>query len=205
MQITASRRARLPVITAIVCAIAAAAFFHVNLHGTYRFGSGGADGVDYYDNFSYGWPVAFAEGTKDHSFSGPRHDPFISSSAHMTSTKAAAADFFLASVLCFATGVIVLRLERRIGLRFQFTVADLLSLTAGTAAVLGLVRSESTCKSLSYDRHLYPYSMIREHPWFDQAMVYLAMACAVALTVSTAMNRLGRTQRAKTGSSQCLD
>ena len=68
---------------------------------------------------------------------------------HMMNRNAAVSDILLSLVLCVATGVVVLRLERRLGLRFQFTVADLLSLMAATAAVLGLVCLEALGESVS--------------------------------------------------------
>jgi hypothetical protein len=107
----------------------------------------------------------------------------------MISVKGAILDVLLHSLLIAATVVAILRLERRGWARAQFSIADMLSLTAATGMVLGLVCTDQI--PLASEMYL-PLNTLY---LFDCVVILFTIACAVWLIVSTAMERLGRKSR----------
>ena len=103
----------------------------------------------------------------------------------LRSVKAAICDLFLAVVLVSATGIAVSRFERRIRTRFQFTIGDMLSLTAAVAMVLGFIKIDQLQSVEDI------YTPLHRCTPFDLTMVLFAVGFAVALIVSTVFGRLG--------------
>ncbi len=133
--------------------------------------------------FENGWPVPFGE----YSLHYRKHN-YLQDSFHLTSVKAAVCDVLLAAVLVAATGVAVFRLARRVRTSLQYTVADMLALTASVAMVLGLLCLDRLPKMAIVWNIYTPLHNLTQ---FDRAMVLFSVGCAVALTVSTACARLG--------------
>jgi len=103
----------------------------------------------------------------------------------VTNVRGAVLDIFLHLLLIAATAVVVLRLEKKRWTHLQFSISDVLSLTAATSMVLGLV---------CLDRiPLLPemYLRLETLPIFNQVMTLFAIACTVWLIVSTIIDRLG--------------
>jgi hypothetical protein len=104
----------------------------------------------------------------------------------LESVRAAVFDLLLHAVLIAVVGVMVFRLERRRWLPFQFSISDLLSLTATASMVLGLICLDRI-PFLVHEGYLQLQSL----PLLDGVMILFAIACAVALIVSTVIGRLG--------------
>jgi hypothetical protein len=177
---------RIPVITVLLCCFVVAAFAHMNLRGHFVLDDGDTDAQNGW--FFHGWPHVFAERQAIRITNYTYQSNLYSwSSFRRINIKAATLDILLSLILCLATGVVIFRLERKLKSRFQFSIADILSFTVATAVILGLVRFEH---SWIYDSPLHPYILIREFPYFVQAMLYLSLACTIALICSTIMDRL---------------
>jgi hypothetical protein len=196
---------RIPV---LACMLVTVAFLDMDVGGFYA----GTYQVGTYQNplyysgersqasFCHGWPTTFAEHLEDGILviSGEtcpdvclpsrfldHCNLFMWTAFRFTNVKAAILDILLHVVLIAATGVAVFRLERRRWMPFQFSIADMLSLTAMAGMVLGLVSLDRT--PLCWDWYL----PLQCFPLFDRVMTLVAIACAVGLIVSTASVRLG--------------
>jgi hypothetical protein len=99
--------------------------------------------------------------------------------------KAAILDISLHLLLIATTAVVVLRLEKTRWTHLQFSISDMLSLTAATSMVLGLIYLDRV--PLAPEMYL----RLETLPIFDRVMTLLAIACAVWLIVSTGSDRLG--------------
>jgi hypothetical protein len=195
-----NNRKRASVVAGIACVLVAAALAHANLRGRPNDNAGmdmlpRGDAWYYHQGFLHGWPVVLAEHTErivNHDTG--RTDLLDWTSSRMKDWRNCISDAILSVMFCWGTGVVVYRLARRPWTRLQFSVGDLLCLTAVTAAVLGLVRFELTWAEPLRSRDPYlvsPYSPIGEFPWYDRGAMYLSLACLVGLVVSTVVRRLG--------------
>jgi hypothetical protein len=171
-------RLRVAMLTTVITALVLAALVDATIRGPRDGGAGGGYGSD--DLVGHGWPVVFAV----HTLMAAR--PW--QTVRLISPYVAVCDIALALLLCLSTGVVVFRFAFRLGGRLQWSIADILSLTVGAAAACGLVRFEQACDfRLSL---LWPYGPTRLYPWFDQAAIYVAIGCTLALVLSTGMARL---------------
>ena len=156
-------------------------------------------------HFRHGWPTAFGEHAEKWTYdslpppnvveAGP---PLLRrvirpnwTSFRTDSVMGAMCDVFLSLILITATGVVVLRLERKRWRHLQFSIADLFSLIATTSMVLGLVCLDSRLSIGEESAVEGMYVRMRDLPLFDRVITLFAIACAVWLIVSTAANRLG--------------
>ena len=161
-------------------------------------------------HFRHGWPTIFGEHAEKWTYdsnpppnaveAGPpllrRIIPFNWISFRTDSIMGAMCDVFLSLILITATGVVVLRLERKRWRHLQFSIADLFSLIATTSMVLGLVCLDSRLSIGEESAVEGMYVRMCDLPLFDRVTVLFSIACAVWLIVSTAANRLGN-RRAK--------
>ncbi len=180
-----------PKIAILAMVLSGIAFAHVNVRGAILVeGERCEDGElpGFYDEWAYklrnGWPVPFGEHTvayRTYQFSLP----WAVGDFRLTSFKAAICDLFLAVVLVTATGIATSRFEHRLSGRFQFTIADMLSLTVAVAMVVGFIKIDQ------FQSVEDIYTPLRRCTPFDLTMVFLAIGCTVALIVSTALGRLG--------------
>jgi hypothetical protein len=161
--------------------------------------------------FLHGWPTPFAE----HAIGGDYYDGdkgiwhrqgFLDQidprnwwSLQTTSAGAAVCDAILALALVAATAAAVRGFEKRRWSPFQFSIGDMLSLTATAAMVLGLIYLDEHLSVGEESVVGDMYVRLCDLPIFDRVMALFAIACAVWLIVSTVINRLGDT-RAKSGS-----
>ena len=174
------------VITAIMCALVAAAFVHVNVWGTCEYQS--TEGPDF-EFYTHGWPLAFAQHKERANYSSPSlSGTLLSPSVRMISARAAVSDVLLSLAMCVAIGAVVMRLEWRLRSRLRVTAPELISLTAGAFVVLATALHQHLREAPlnSTER----CSLIREYCWFDQAMMYMAIACSAALLVLAAIHLL---------------
>jgi hypothetical protein len=198
---------RVPFLVVFVCMLVTLAFIDID-----------AVGVDWEQSppyaqgqvtFLHGWPVPFGEhkvrctwrrGDGDEWECRPpflnRVNPFMWTPFRMFNVTTAVFDGIAQLLLVGATGVAVLRLQRRRWTRFQFSIAEMFSLTAATSFVLGLIGLGTVARDKGICLPLQAFS------YFDQAIVLFAVACAVWLIVLSALNRLGR---AKDGADQGSD
>jgi hypothetical protein len=154
--------------------------------------------------YCQGWPVPFAEHELSRKYDDSNFDdtgknvplvcrviPFMWTSLHISSITGLICDVLLSLLLVVATDVVVLRLERRTWKRLQFSIADMFSLIATVSMVLGLIYFDDRL-SIGKDSTVADmYVRLCDLPLFDRVMVLFAIACAVWLIVSTAMERLG--------------
>jgi hypothetical protein len=101
-------------------------------------------------------------------------------------------DGLLSLLLTTATGVVILRLQKRSWTRWQFSIADMFSLITTTSMVLGLIFLDSRLSIGGDPAAEDIYLRLRDLPLFDRVMVLFAIACAVWLIVSTVSARLGK-------------
>ncbi len=168
-----------------------------------------ADDWSWIYRFHHGWPVPFAkhelsrkyddsnmtfEGRKDVPLAG-RAIPFTWTSFRTSSITSLICDVLLSLLLIVATGVVVLRLERKSWTRWQFAIADMFSLITTVSMVLGLIYFDDRLSIGEDNAVAEMYVRLRDLPIFDRVMVLFAIACAVWLIVSTAMERLGGKSR----------
>lgn len=193
-------RPREPKLTVLVCWLVLIAFAHMTFVGINR----QKDIHMYWGSPSvklHGWPVPFAQRSvgsmpfeESETVLVPSPNAENSSglsSFRITNVTAAVRDVFLSLILVAATGVVVRRLETRNWARLQFSIGDILSLTAMTGMVLGLIYLDDR---FSLGGHCIVeglYVRLRDLPLFDRVMVLIAIACAVWLVVSTVIERLG--------------
>jgi hypothetical protein len=191
------RISRLHLLTVLACLLVANAFACIDYVGNCY--SHGANQEYYKHYLRHGWPTTFAEhtvigrwppGTPAFRLQIPfpyfdQVNPLGWTDFRITNVRASVLDVSLHLLLIAATAVVVLRLERRGWARVQFSIADMLSLTAATSMVLGLVYLDRV--------PLVPdiYLRLQTLPLFNRIMTLFAIACAVWLIVSTAMERLG--------------
>jgi hypothetical protein len=202
------RLSRTPVFAILACLLVAAAFVDIDVLGfspnpgaedTYV----SLDGSEF--GFYHGWPAAFARHVQHNRDATPlygegriqypspsfldRINPTKWEMLRLESVRAAVFDLFLHAVLIAVVGVMVFRLERRRWLPFQFSISDLLSLTATASMVLGLICLDRI-PFLVHEGYLQLQSL----PLLDGVMILFAIACAVALIVSTVIGRLATKQ-----------
>jgi hypothetical protein len=167
------------------------AFAHISVRGAIlvegkRYEDGELPG--FYDESPYklrnGWPVPFGEHTVSYASYRFWHSWPVGD-FRLRSVTAAICDLFLAVVLITATGIAASRFARRLSGRFQFTIADMLALTAAVGMVLGFIGIDQ----LRYVEDIY--TPLHRCTPFDLTMVLLGVGCAVALIVSTVCARLG--------------
>ena len=190
-------------LTVLVCTCVAIAFIHLDILGVHFSDFGEDEEIPEYTyerHYCHGWPTAFLEHIDICKY-GPNHldegPPFLDRvnpikwTSHITNMGAAILDGFLHLILIAATAVVVLRLERRGWARVQFSIADMLSLIATVSMVLGLICFDDRL-SIGKDSAVEGmFLRLRDLPPFDRVMVLFAIACAVWLIVSTAMERSG--------------
>ena len=121
--------------------------------------------------------------------------PFTWTSFRTSSITSLICDVLLSLLLIVATGVVVLRLERKSWTRWQFAIADMFSLITTVSMVLGLIYFDDRLSIGEDNAVAEMYVRLRDLPIFDRVMVLFAIACAVWLIVSTAMERLGGKSR----------
>jgi hypothetical protein len=198
------RFSRIPVFTMLACALVTVAFVDIDVGGVLLYRDDGVfPGFDECQ-FYHGWPTSFAEhleegvrvslpddcGTELRLPLPPRFLDHVNPSTwkafSFASVKAAVLVILLHVMLIAATGVAVFRLERRQWKALQFSIADMLSLTAIAGMILGLLCLDETPFLVNEG-----YLNLGPLPLFDRVMVLVAIACAVGLIVSTAIGRLG--------------
>ena len=190
-----------PAITAMVCALLITALIRVNIIG----GDWAYKPIEIHATIvCHGWPTPFAEHEmawtpipgEDTGETPPQPldywNPLKWASFRMLTVTGAVCDSFLSLILIAATAVVVLRLEKRDWTRWQFSIADILSLIATTSMVLGVVGLDGRL-SVVGDM----YVQLRDLPTFDGVMTLVAIACAVWLIVSTVFDRLGHSRAAE--------
>jgi hypothetical protein len=196
---------RVPVFTLAACLPVLITFARLDVAGEY---------LGYWAHmpyvFQHGWPTPFAEHAAKWNFDDAfgtsvldltwsewffpleRWNPHNWTSFRMVSIKAAIFDALLQAALVTATGIVAWRLERRLRTRLYLSVADILSLAAAALVTVGLTEL-GQLPFISNQREWYlPLTGL---PAIDQATISLAIACAVALAVSTAIGYLSRESR----------
>ncbi|MFZ1935873.1 MAG: hypothetical protein WCB27_08685 [Thermoguttaceae bacterium] len=190
-------RARL--LTVFVCTLVVLSFMHMAIVGattrsnTYQ---------DLKHTILHGWPAPFAEHRSGWNFFADgavnppsfseRVDPTKWTSFHISSVTNLICDGLLSLLLTTATGVVILRLQKRSWTRWQFSIADMFSLITTTSMVLGLIFLDSRLSIGGDPAAEDIYLRLRDLPLFDRVMVLFAIACAVWLIVSTVSARLGK-------------
>jgi hypothetical protein len=187
------RFSRIPVFTVLACVLVTVAFVDIDVDGALHWNADMLGKFNEYQ-FWHGWPTSFAKhvefGIDAGKSSPPRFLDHVNPSTwkafSLTSVKAAVLVVLLHVMLIAATGVAVFRLERRQWKALQFSIADMLSLTAIVSMVLGLWYLDKTPFLVNEG-----YLNLGPLPLFDRVMVLVAIACAVGLIVSTVIGRLG--------------
>jgi hypothetical protein len=163
------------------------------------------DDYSYHYYFRHGWPTPFGEHEERWKHAtGQRWDteegpPLVLRIAlsnwtafRMDSVAATVSDVLLSLILIAASGVVVLKLERRGHWRkLQFSIADMFALIATTSMVLGLIGLDARLSIGEDSAAETVYIRLRDLPLFDRVMVLFAIASAVWLIVSTVTDRLG--------------
>jgi hypothetical protein len=194
------RLARLHIFTVLACALVAIALVRIDWCGT-CYSHPTRDGLCEH-HLCHGWPTPFADHSVTHPWqlgtpnTGSRLtssipflamvDPQLWDDFRMNSVTGAIFDVSLHLFLIAATAAVILRLERRGWARGQFSIADMLSLTAAAGMVLGLICPVRI--PLAAETYL-PLDTLR---LFDAVMVLFAVACAVWLVVSMLLTGLGK-------------
>jgi hypothetical protein len=196
------RLARLHLLTVLVCVPVVLAFAGIDHCG--RCYSHGVDNRGMCSHsLRHGWPAPFAEhtvtcpweltkATAGKASGLSSRIPFRDAvdlrcwnDFRIGSVTGMILDVLLQLLLVAAMAVAALRLEKRNWRQWQFSLADMFSLTAAVSMVLGLIYLDRAPLAPNM------YLPVQAFPLLDRVAILAAVGCAVWLIVSTAANGLG--------------
>jgi hypothetical protein len=165
----------------LVCLCIVAALCHLNLlkMESYRASYDDFLGHEEVMHLYVGWPVIFVVNESISTIPGPPKVVGMRIGALL-------ADLFLAAVLVAATARVLRLRQSRDGRKWQFTLADLFSLTTAVAVLFAILASERTYgwTRLADASEEGVYSALSAYPWYDQVPIGIGIVCAVHLMLA---------------------
>lgn len=168
------------------CALVLLACFQINVRGYFLYACteyGRLEGITY----GHGWPFCYAYHGEDFLL-------FHYTGILVVSPLAAMFEILVSVILIGATALVMPARFARWRHGFQFTIADLLSLTLTVAVVLGVVQSQWAYprEIQAWDRSSLDLVSWQHLGWFSTVMVLFGIACTCDLLLSWAFKACSR-------------